>query len=394
MERADALRRLGERASDQWGLVTAAQAKLDGVQGVDLLRLERTGLLESVGRGVYLITAAVPPEHLETKVAWLRLDPKTPAWQQAMGSKRSGVVSHASACELHSLGDLPVDRVELTVPVRRTTRDEGVLLHRLALETGDVTVVDGLPVTTVERTIADLLRSRADGAHVGTVIADADLKGMLDIDRLAVRAAPFVRAYGLPATASGDDLLLALCEQAGRTLRSRQGEQAAAAGFASAVTAMETLASQPEAFGPLMKSLGRRQAGLQSLAGAEQMTRTIAAAQQSVAQALSQPSALQRLMKNAAAHDERLRAVLGRPAALEQMTRTIAAAQQSLRDSLGIDSLAKTASVNAGLASFVARANPVQQLLADYDRTLKAVAKQPAALSPKQPRRPEVEEEG
>ncbi|MFE2718902.1 type IV toxin-antitoxin system AbiEi family antitoxin domain-containing protein [Streptomyces mirabilis] len=397
MDRADALRRLGERASDQWGLVTAAQAKLDGAQGVDLLRLERAGLLENVGRGVYRIAAAVPPEHLESKVAWLRLDPKTPAWQRVPGERRSGVVSHASACELHGLGDLPVDRVEMIVPVRRTTRDDCVLLHQLALEAEDITVVDGLPVTTVERTIADLLRSRADGAHIGTVIADADLKGLLDVERLAARVGSFARAYGLPATASGEDLLGALCEQAGRTLRSREGEQAAAAGFASAVTAMETLASHPGALDRLMKSLGRQQTALQSLGGAEQMTKTIAAAQQSMAQALGQTSALELLMKDAAARDERLRSALARPSALEQMTKTIAAAQQSLRDSLGVDSLArtlaKTASVDT-LGSLAARSNPMQQALAGYDRTLKALGKLPAALPPDRPRQAETEENG
>ncbi|MCX4233264.1 type IV toxin-antitoxin system AbiEi family antitoxin domain-containing protein [Streptomyces ortus] len=242
MSQADVLRKLGERASDQWGLVTAAQAKLDGIQGVHLLRLERAGLLENVGRGVYRIAAGAPPEHLETKVAWLRLDPETPAWQRSSAQKWAGVVSHASACELHALGDLPADRVELIVPARRTTRDESVLLHRLTLEADDVTMVEGLPVTTAERTITDLLRSRADGAHIGTVIADADRRGLIDIDRLADRVVPFVRGYGLPAAATGEELLQALCQQAGRSLLRHETEQAAAAGFASALSALEELA--------------------------------------------------------------------------------------------------------------------------------------------------------
>jgi hypothetical protein len=394
--------------------VTAAQAKLDGVQGVDLLRLERSALLEGVGRGVYLIAAAVPPEHLETKVAWLRLDPKTPAWQRPVDSRRSGVVSHASACELHGLGDLPADRVELIVPVRRTTRDEGVLLHQLALEADDITVVDGLPVTTVERTIADLLRSRADGAHMGTVIADADLKGLADLECLADRVAPFARGYGLPANASGADLLETLCEQAGRTLRSRENEQAAAAGFASAVTAMETLASHPDAFDQLM-SLGRQQQHtLLSLSGTEQMVKTVAAAQRSMAQALGPTSGLQQLMRDTAAHDERLRSALGQSgveqllktvaasqqsmaqalgqsgveqllktvaasqqsmaqalgqSGVEQLLKTIAAAQQSMRGSLGTETARALAKAASAPTSLAARPNAVQPALADYKRT-------------------------
>lgn len=374
MDRADALRKLGERASDQWGLVTAAQAKLDGVQGVDLLRLERSGLLENVGRGVYRIAAAVPPEHLEVKVAWLRLDPKTPAWQRKAGDTRSGVVSHASACELHGLGDLPVDRAELTVPVRRTTRDEGVRLHLLALEADDVTVVDGLPVTTVERTIADLLRSRADGAHIGTVIADADFKGLLDLEGLAARVSSFVRAYGLPAEASGEDLLRALCDQAGRTLRSQETEQAAAAGFASAITA---LTSHPGVLDQLVRSMDKQQAALSALSSMPSTLEQMMDARQAVLSSLaSRPNPVEQLMKNAAARDAALRAALARPNALEQLMKSAAAHQSALN-------------------SFAVRPTAVQQALAGYDKRIKALGRLPATWpSPQRPPQADMEEEG
>ncbi|WP_328876515.1 type IV toxin-antitoxin system AbiEi family antitoxin domain-containing protein [Streptomyces sp. NBC_00287] len=327
---------LGERASDQWGLVTAAQAKLDGLQGVQLLRLERSGLLENVGRGVYRVAAAVPPEHLEIKVAWLRLDPNTPAWQRSIGDPRSGVVSHASACELHGLGDLPADRVELSVPVRRTTRDEGVLLHRLPVDTEDITVVDGLPVTTAERTITDLLGSRADGAHVGTVIADADLKVLIDIDRLSARVTPFLRAYGLPATASGEDLLASLCDQAGRTLRRQETEQAVAVGFASAVTALETLAAQPNAVEQALKSMSRQQFALPSLGalqagGLEQVLKNAAVQQAAWHSALAWPNALQQLLNAASAQQSALESLAVRPSALKRALEQMAAGQSALR---------------------------------------------------------------
>ncbi|MGA5278595.1 type IV toxin-antitoxin system AbiEi family antitoxin domain-containing protein, partial [Streptomyces cellulosae] len=319
MGQADVLRKLGERASDQWGLVTAAQAKLDGIQGVHLLRLERAGLLENVGRGVYRIAASAPPEHLETKVAWLRLDPKTAAWQRSSAQTWAGVVSHASACELHQLGDLPADRVELTVPARRTTRDDSVLLHRLALEAGDVTVVDGLPVTTAERTITDLLRSRADGAHIGTVIADADRRGLIDIDRLADRVVPFARAYGLPATASGEELLQALCQQAGRSLRRHETEQAAAAGFASALSALEELSAQPTAVEEVLQRLGSTplEKILQDAAARQSVLQGQTAVEK-VLQGLG-PSPLEKVLQNMTAGQAVLRSLAAQPTAVEEV---------------------------------------------------------------------------
>ncbi|MFJ8591629.1 substrate-binding domain-containing protein [Streptomyces sp. NPDC093598] len=228
MSQADVLRALDARAAGQWGLVTTAQAKLDGVQGVQLLRLERSGALESVGHGVYRLAASPPPEHLRIKVAWLRLDPGTPARDRRTDGPGSGVVSHTSACAVHGLGGRPHDPVELTVSSRRTTRDETVVLHRARTDAEDITVVDGLPVTTVPRTVVDLLEDRADAARTGTFVAEAAARGLVRVDDLAPRVAAFAGAYGLPAEASGAELLEFLCEQAGRPLPVRKAGRPAA----------------------------------------------------------------------------------------------------------------------------------------------------------------------
>ncbi|MFF9028713.1 substrate-binding domain-containing protein [Streptomyces iakyrus] len=227
MSQADVLRALDARAAGQWGLVTTAQAKLDGVQGVQLLRLERSGALESVGHGVYRLAASPSPEHLRIKVAWLRLDPGTPAQDRRTDGPRSGIVSHTSACAVHGLGGRPADPVELTVSSRRTTRDETVVLHRARTDAEDITVVDGLPVTTVARTVVDLLEDRADAARTGTFVAEAAARGLVRVDDLAPRVAAFAGAYGLPAEASGAELLEFLCEQAGHPLPARKAARPA-----------------------------------------------------------------------------------------------------------------------------------------------------------------------
>ncbi|WP_083949935.1 type IV toxin-antitoxin system AbiEi family antitoxin domain-containing protein [Herbidospora yilanensis] len=218
MRRHPALKAVSAIATDQWGLVTTAQAKLAGLSSVDLARLHEAGLIESAGRGVYLVGGAPTPDHLEIKLAWLRLDPARPAWQRHHPGTYGGVASHTSACELRELGDIPASSVEITVPARRTTREPGVKLHQAAVDPSDVTIVDGLPVTTAERTVADLLAARADGGHVGKVVADALRLGQADRTRLATRIAPFTKAYGLPRSASGPDFLTYLLESAETTL--------------------------------------------------------------------------------------------------------------------------------------------------------------------------------
>jgi hypothetical protein len=254
MKRAEALAILGGLATDQYGLITTALAKTHGVDGVTLLRLCDANLLENVGRGVYLLHGAVRPSHLEIRVAWLRLDPARPAWERDGRGKKDGVVSHRSACLLHELGDIPAPKVELTVPGRLTTREPWVDLHRHPgpLDPDEIVVVDGLPVTSTERTIVDLLQDGADAGHIGGVVVDAEHRGLVDLDALAVRVERFADHYAVPG-GSGRELLSALAAAAGQQLNrdaaievlTEWAAARAAAGYGDAVR--QLLQVNPEA---------------------------------------------------------------------------------------------------------------------------------------------------
>ena len=255
---------LGGMAADQWGLVTTAQAKAAGLNGVQLKRLAEAGLVEAVAHGVYLLTAAGQPRHLDTKVAWLRLQPAIPAWQRAAGHPDSGVVSHTSACQLHELGDIPVPSVEISVPRRRTTTDPFVHLRTAPVQAGDITVIDGLPVTTAPKTITDLLRAKADGGHIGGVIADAEQRDLVSIDDLAGKVQPFARSYGLPPATDGRALIEHLVDQAGAHLRTQELELAARRGFSEALQLLAAQQTQhSQAGAATLKSLADFQAQLQ-----------------------------------------------------------------------------------------------------------------------------------
>jgi predicted transcriptional regulator of viral defense system len=236
--RAEQLVALSGAAADQWGLVTAAQAKELGLNAVQLRRLSEVGLLENVSRGVYLVAPGGMPRHLGIKAAWLRLQPKEFAWERPAGHPDSGVVSHASACQLHELGDIPAPDVEITVPRRRTTTEPFVRLRTASLQAVEVTVADGLPVTTADRTVIDLLQAKADGGHIGGVIAEAERRGLIALDDLAVRMQPYARKYGLKAIATGRDLIDHLVAQAGESLRRQEVEKASQEGFDAAVRLM------------------------------------------------------------------------------------------------------------------------------------------------------------
>jgi hypothetical protein len=65
----------------------------------------------------------------------------------------------------------------------------GVVVHRVPfLHPDDVTVVDGIPVTTVARTLVDLAQEMTK-AELREVFANARAKGLLDIDDVRASAA-------------------------------------------------------------------------------------------------------------------------------------------------------------------------------------------------------------
>lgn len=209
----DTMAVLDDVASEQWGLVTAAQAKGQGVPLQGLARWANRGRLERLSHGVYRMSGS--PQHpLEgIRAAWLALNPGTMAGQRARHGV-VGVVSHGSAAQVHQVGDLDTDLVEFTTFQRRQTRRPDVRFHVLALGRDEWELVDGLPVTTLVRTVADLARSSLDGGHLAGVVRDAVVDHHVDIADLADALDPYAERYGV-GRERGDELVTQFLQEAG-----------------------------------------------------------------------------------------------------------------------------------------------------------------------------------
>ncbi len=175
--RDETLDRLYELADDQSGFLTAQQAITAGVARSTLTYYARPdGILERVARGVYRWRRypSAPHEHIVR--AWLAL------------SAADGVVSHVSALELHDLTDLIADEVHITLPrdKRGITVLEGVYAHFSARPvTGrDRRTVRGIPVTGIERTLTDVLRSTGWTEQTSEAITRALARGQTTAKRL------------------------------------------------------------------------------------------------------------------------------------------------------------------------------------------------------------------
>ncbi|WP_320443227.1 type IV toxin-antitoxin system AbiEi family antitoxin domain-containing protein [Rhodococcus opacus] len=202
-------------AAEQGGVVTSRQARaVTSVSVQQLKRMVDSGVLERLHHGLYRLARMPEDVHLEERVAWLALDPDAVVWERLDQPVPTGVLSHRTAAGLHGLGDLDADVVELTAIRRIRLSLPGVIVHRGVLSREDWQLVDGLPVTTPARTIADLAAAGTDAGHLASVVRDALTRGLATVEEVVAVLAPHAFEYGHRAL-DGQGFLEVLIAQAG-----------------------------------------------------------------------------------------------------------------------------------------------------------------------------------
>lgn len=214
MRTVDALRVLAELSASQWGLFTAAQARMFGVARLDLARLADAGHVERLSHGVYKYMGAPGDEFEDLRAVWLSTDPSRLASARLGDGPNGVVVSGPTAAWLYGVGDLRPDPYEFTAGKRRQSQRSELRYRVRVLDDAQVVIVHGLPVTTLERTIADLIEARIDMSVMGQIVADAVRRHDLDLNELAVMLGPAAARYGF-ASHAGAAFLESLLATAG-----------------------------------------------------------------------------------------------------------------------------------------------------------------------------------
>lgn len=205
MQAAEVTRTLGEISSSQWGLLTTAQAAAHGVTRLQLSRLTEAGELVRVAQGIYR-DAGAPSDRLEDlRAAWLSTDPGRLA-EDRIQSNDVAVVTGESAASLHQIGDFLADVHEFSLPGRRQTQRSDVRFRRREYPSDEITIVEGLPTTSPERTIADLVERRTDLSLVADALADGLRQSKINAETLAAMLAPYAARNGF-AINDGQQLL-------------------------------------------------------------------------------------------------------------------------------------------------------------------------------------------
>lgn len=189
----DAYETVMDIAADQFGYVTTSQAGERGVTANALRMMATRATLERVSWGVYRVPTFPPSPYAEYMEASL--------WPAGI----RGVISHQSALGLRGLSDVSPSGIHITVPkdfrIRRKIPDR-LVVHTADLTDEDLTLFEGIPVTTVVRTIQDCHQAHLGPALLRQALDDAEREGFLspgDAAKLRKRILPDT----MPESSSG-----------------------------------------------------------------------------------------------------------------------------------------------------------------------------------------------
>jgi predicted transcriptional regulator of viral defense system len=174
-------KKLYRLTESQAGYFTAEQAVTAGMDHSTLSYHSCPGgRYLRIRRGLYRLRDFPSTPHEHIMAAWLPL------------RDAGAVVSHETALELHDLSDAIADAVHLSLSraERGQRRRPGVRLHTLSDPPGkaDVRNLVGLPVTSPERTIVDVLETGAQPEQVEMAIDQALARGLTTQRRLTAAA--------------------------------------------------------------------------------------------------------------------------------------------------------------------------------------------------------------
>ena len=170
--RYDQLARLAEEHD---GLFTSRQARGAGIADSVLSRLNQRGRIERMTRGVYRIPYVPLNRFSQYREAVL--------WAKAQRGPKAVALSHETALVAYGISDANPPSIHLTVPRTarlRRKKAKAIVLHRRDIRPAEITIFEGLPVTTIGRTIADLLDAGGRIDLTRQAIKDAQREGYID----------------------------------------------------------------------------------------------------------------------------------------------------------------------------------------------------------------------
>lgn len=167
-------RTIALRAARQHGLISRAQARTLGATEAMIRQRLESGAWDKVFSGVYRLAGA-PPSWLQSVTA------------ACLATGPGSGAAHRTAGVLWRLPGITSVEAEVVVPRGRGPSPPGVVVHTSrSLARSDLTVIEGIPVTTPARTFIDL-SAVVDAMTLEAALDDARRRDLIAIPRVLRR---------------------------------------------------------------------------------------------------------------------------------------------------------------------------------------------------------------
>lgn len=162
-------------AEDQGGYFSLTQARTIGLGKTQIYRALKRGKFEKATRGVYRFVQFPASQFEEIHAAVLSVG-------------EHAVVGFQSALYVYDLSDIIPDEIHLILPATRSRRRPGIRVHTIQLIPENVTQFEGLPITTIDKTILDCAFAHVADEQIRIAVLQSLRRGMTTKQKLIDQA--------------------------------------------------------------------------------------------------------------------------------------------------------------------------------------------------------------
>jgi predicted transcriptional regulator of viral defense system len=162
-------------AEDQGGYFTLSQANSIGIRRNQIYRAVKRSKIERIYPGVYRLSLFPASKFEEIFAAVISVG-------------EEAIVGYETALYIYGLSDIIPADIHIILPRSSSRRRKHIKMHTTKLDKGDITTYEGFQITTVARTIVDVLSSHADADQVQLAISQAIAQGITTQGKLLAQA--------------------------------------------------------------------------------------------------------------------------------------------------------------------------------------------------------------
>lgn len=162
---------LAQLAASQNGLFSTAQANAYGVPRDAVARLARLGRITRMAQGVYHLNGVPSNIYDDLRAAWLSTAPEIMLYNR-LAQHDDIVIGGRTAAAIHGIGEFFLSPYRFYTSKRFNSRNSEISCSIRHIPTNETTVIDGLRVTTVERTLYDLALDNEDPSLLANTIRE------------------------------------------------------------------------------------------------------------------------------------------------------------------------------------------------------------------------------